>query len=102
MSCGLALPMALPTITAVLGLLRWSRAQLSHDGLLSVVRGVAGALQVGLPLLLAGALVLLGRQGPEDAAVAGVVVLALPHQDVGEAGQLVADVLQLGGHTVPT
>ena len=100
MSCGLALPTA---TTAVLGLLRWSRAQLSHDGLLSVVGGVAGALQVGLPLLLAGALVLLGRQGPEDAAVAGVVVLAVlgPDQDGGEAGQLVADVLQTGGHTVP-
>ena len=98
MSCG----RALTSTTAVLGLLRRGRVQLSHNGLLSVVGGVAGALQVGLPLLLTGALVLLGGQRPQDAAVAGVVILVVAHQDVGEAGQLLADVLQLGGHTVPT
>ena len=66
---------------------------------------MAGTLQVGLELLLAGTLVLLGCQGPEDAAVAGVVVLAVrlsPHQDGGEAGQLLADVLQPRGHAVAT
>ena len=63
---------------------------------------MARTLQVSLELLLTGALVLLGGQRPQDAAVAGVVILVVAHQDVGETGQLLADVLQLGGHTVPT
>ena len=86
--------------------------QFPHDGLFSEVLadrqlpGVSQPLQVAVMMILAGGdIVALRCQLPEDAAVAGVVVLAVrlsPHQDGGEAGQLLADVLQPGGHAVAT
>ena len=82
--------------------------QFPHDGLFSEVladrqlAGVSQPLQVAVMILAGGDIVALRCQLPEDAAVAGVVILVVAHQDVGEAGQLLADVLQLGGHTVPT
>ena len=85
--------------------------QFPHDGLFSEVLadrqlpGVSQPLQVAVMILAGGDIVALRCQLPEDAAVAGVVVLAVrlsPHQDGGEAGQLLADVLQPGGHAVAT
>ena len=85
--------------------------QFPHDGLFSEVLadrqllGVSQSLQVAVMILAGGDIVALRCQLPEDAAVAGVVVLAVrlsPDQDGGEAGQLLADVLQPGGHAVAT